>query len=189
MTEIDVPVLIVGAGPIGLLGARLLARRGVRSLVAEKHASRLDAPKAHALNPRSLEICAAAGLPMDRIHAAATPAAEGGQVRFVQTLAGPDIGVLPYERQDEAVRALTPWPLINIAQPAFEGVIEAALADDPEAEVRRGLEWLRCEQLADQVVSTLVDRATGEAVKVRSRWLIAADGAGSPVREASSARV
>ena len=185
MTEIEIPVLIVGGGPVGLLGAQLLGQRNIATLVAEKHAARLDAPKAHALNPRSLEICAAAGLPMDRIHAAATPAAEGAHVRMVESLAGQQIGALPYERPDAAVRAVTPWPLINIEQPRFEAILEGAVADLPTVEVRRGLEWQRCDQLEDSVVSVLLDRLSGEQIKVRSRYLIAADGAGSPVRTAA----
>jgi len=182
MSETNIPVLIVGAGPVGLLGAQLLGRRGVRTLVAEKHAERLDAPKAHALNPRSLEICAAAGLPMATIHAAATPREEGRFVRMTTTLAAPPIGALPYERQDDAVRELTPWPLINIEQPKFEAIAEAAARAQPAVDIRRGLEWLRCDQLTDVVISTLLDRATGSEVKVRSRYVIAADGAGSTVR-------
>ena len=184
MTEIETTVLIVGGGPIGLLGAQLLGRRNVRTLLAEKHQSRLDAPKAHALNPRSLEICAAAGLPMDEIHAVATPSHEGRHVRMVETLVKPQIGSLIYERQDEAVRELTPWPLINIEQPKFEAIVEQAVANLPAVDVLRGLEWQSCLQLGGAVISTLLDRATGQQVKVRSRYLIAADGAGSAVRDA-----
>jgi 2-polyprenyl-6-methoxyphenol hydroxylase-like FAD-dependent oxidoreductase len=184
MSQIEVPVLIVGAGPVGLLGARLLSRLGLRVLVVEKHVQRLAAPKAHALNPRSLEICAAAGLPMTAIHAAATPPAEGGWVRFVQTLAQPDIGALPYERQDEAVRALTPWPLINIAQPDFEAILEDALEGEPEVEIRRGVEFVGCEARPGATISTLLDRDAGTTFTIRSRYLIAADGAGSSVRDA-----
>lgn len=183
MTDITIPVLIVGGGPIGLLGGQLLGKHGIPTLIVEKHAGRLEAPKAHALNPRSLEICAAAGLPMDRIHAVATPAHEGHYVRMVETVAKGDIGSLAYERQDDAVRELTPWPLINIAQPRFEEVVEAAVATMPGVEVRRGLEWLGCDQLGGTVISTLKDRASGQEVKIRSRYLIGADGAGSNVRD------
>lgn len=180
---IDVPVLIVGGGPVGLLAAVLLARRGVRTLLAEKHLQRLEAPKAHALNPRSLEICAAAGLPMDALHAMATPALEGAAVRMVTSLVGEQIGYLPYERQDEGVRGLTPWPLINIAQPRFEQLVEQVAAGLQAADLRRGLEWTGCTRTGEDVVSVLHDRRRGEELRVRSRYLIAADGAGSDVRE------
>ena len=183
MSVIDVPILIVGGGPVGLLGAQLLGRQGLKVLRVEKYPSRLEAPKAHALNPRSLEICAAAGLSMDAIHAVATPTEEGRFVRFVETLSKPDIGVMAYERQDEAVREVTPWPLINIEQPNFEAVLEVAVAKQPTVEVRRGVEWLGCEQGEGHVTSTLKDRETGQEITVRSRYLIAADGAGSPVRD------
>ena len=141
MNEIETTVLIVGGGPVGLLGAHLLSRCGVNTMVAEKHLQRLEAPKAHALNPRSLEICAAAGLALDEIHAAATLTADGAFVRMMETLSAPPIGVIPYERQDEAVRALTPWPLINIEQPKFEQVLERAVAKAPNVDLKRGLEW------------------------------------------------
>ncbi len=131
MKEIQTTVLIVGGGPVGLLGAQLLARRGIEVLVAEKYPQRLDSPKAHALNPRSLEICAAAGLPMDEIHAQATRKADGAHVWMMETLSAPPIGRIAYERQDDAVRAVTPWPLINIAQPQFEEVLEGAVRGQP----------------------------------------------------------
>lgn len=181
-TSYDVPVLIVGAGPVGLLGAQLLGVRGVRALVVDKYAQRLDAPKAHALNPRSLEICAAAGLPMADIQTAATPTEQGRWVRLVATLAGPELGALPYERQDDGVREFTPWPLVNIAQPRFEAIVERSVSTLPTVELRRGVEWIRCDQLADVVISTLRERSTGREYTVRSRYLIGADGAGSVVR-------
>ncbi|NOT39819.1 MAG: hypothetical protein HOP13_04935 [Alphaproteobacteria bacterium] len=183
MSDIEIPVLIVGAGPVGLLGGQLLGKHKIPALIAEKHLGRLEAPKAHALNPRSLEICAAAGLSMDQIHGDATPTEEGRYVRMVETIAKGDIGSLAYERQDEAVREVTRWPLINIEQPKFEDILERSVSAMPGIQIRRGLAWLRCDQLGDTVISTLKDRATGAEIKVRSRYLIGADGAGSAVRD------
>jgi 2-polyprenyl-6-methoxyphenol hydroxylase-like FAD-dependent oxidoreductase len=156
--------------------------RDVPALVVDKHVRRLEAPKAHALNPRSLEICASAGVPMAEIRASATPTDQGRWVRLVATLAGPEIGALPYERQDEGVRELTPWPLINIAQPRFEEIVERSVSTLPTIELRRGVEWVRCDQLSDVVISTLRECSTGREYNVRSRYLIGADGAGSAVR-------
>lgn len=181
---IETQVLIVGGGPVGLLGAQILGRCGIDTLVVEKHLQRLDAPKAHALNPRSLEICHAAGVPMAAIHAAATPAVEGGFVHMLTRLSDAPFGSLPYERQDDAVRRFTPWPLINIAQPRFEAIVEEQLEDAVAVTVRRGWEWQRCAFDTNGVRSTLIDRTNGATRHVRSRYLIAADGAGSSVRDA-----
>ena len=187
--EIDIPVLVVGAGPIGLLAGHMFEQRGIKTLIAERYQGRLDAPKAHALNSRTLEICNAAGLPMDAIHAKATRSDEGAFVRFMTSVTGDEFGAIPYERQDEAVRALTPWPLINIAQPDFESVVEEGLKGAAHVDLRHGLEWLGYNETADAVISRLHDHATGEEVKVRSTYLIAADGAGSMVREAAGIKL
>ena len=48
MKEIDVPVLVIGAGPIGLLAGHMFEQRGIKTLIAERYQGRLDAPKAHA---------------------------------------------------------------------------------------------------------------------------------------------
>jgi 2-polyprenyl-6-methoxyphenol hydroxylase-like FAD-dependent oxidoreductase len=189
VTAVDIPVLVVGGGPVGLAAAHMFEQHGVEALVAEQFPGRLGAPKAHALNARSLEICDALGLPMDKIHEAATPSHEGACVRFVTNLTGREIGCLPYERQDDEVRAFTPWPLINIQQPLFEEILEAALAGAAHVRLQRELEWLDCEVLADSVVSTLRDHASGDEITIRSRYLIGADGAASRVRDAAGLKL
>ncbi len=59
--NLSTPVLIVGAGPIGLLSALLLRAQGIGSIIVERRRERMTAPKAHAVNPRTLEICAQLG--------------------------------------------------------------------------------------------------------------------------------
>ena len=175
-------VLVVGAGPVGLMTAVLLARQGIRSLIIERFRTRHGAPKAHALNPRSLEICRSGGLDLDKMRRRATPVSDGGWVRFVTTLAGEEIGVLPYERQDDAVRAVTPTPLINLAQPLFEDILLEEVARSPLIELHRGLDWLTCEEVNGIVRSEVEDTDTGERSRISTRFIVGADGAGSVVR-------
>lgn len=122
----DVPVLIVGGGPTGLLLAYLLSKLNglssyqllfisltltfdiVKSLLIEKYPQRLAAPKAHALNPRTLEICRQFGLDTKKIRQLGTQRADAYWVNFVTSLSGEQIGVLPYERMDAAVLDDTP---------------------------------------------------------------------------------
>src|SRR6478609_5076618 len=91
-TSAETIVLIVGGGPVGLIAALLLAQQGIGSVIVERRQSRLSAPKAHALNPRSLEICRSLGIPRAEFEAQATPAHQGGRVRFLTTLSGIEIG-------------------------------------------------------------------------------------------------
>jgi 2-polyprenyl-6-methoxyphenol hydroxylase-like FAD-dependent oxidoreductase len=80
----------------------------VRSLIVERYPERLGAPKAHAINPRSLEILRQYGLGEKRIRSLGTARADGHWVNFVTSLSGEAVGRLPYERMDVAVLDDTP---------------------------------------------------------------------------------
>lgn len=54
--ELSVPVLIVGAGPVGLVLSILLAKLGIKSLLLEKRSSFLQHPQAHFINNRTMEV-------------------------------------------------------------------------------------------------------------------------------------
>ena len=181
MRRIDVPVLIVGAGPVGITAAILLARQGVASRVVERRSGPQRAPAAHAVNARTFEICRQAGVDMAAVAAACVPPADGGHVRWMTTLAGEELGQLPYERQDDAVLAVTPTPLRNLSQHRFEPVLLDTLRTLPAAELCWGHDWQAAEQDTDGVTARVAD--DGEVYEVRSRWLLAADGAGSRVRK------
>jgi putative polyketide hydroxylase len=56
------PVLIVGAGAVGLAASTLLAHHGVQSLTIEKRRAVFVYPKARNLTFRSLEILRGVGL-------------------------------------------------------------------------------------------------------------------------------
>ena len=62
MNRRDAPVLIVGAGPVGLALALGLARQGVASIVLERRSHRTNQPKAVGILPRTLEIFASLGV-------------------------------------------------------------------------------------------------------------------------------
>ena len=59
---VEVPVLIVGGGPVGLLTALGLRHFGVECTVVEKHVSTLDFPKGRRVNTRTVEILRQWGL-------------------------------------------------------------------------------------------------------------------------------
>jgi 2-polyprenyl-6-methoxyphenol hydroxylase-like FAD-dependent oxidoreductase len=180
----EVPVLIVGGGPVGTTAAILLARQGVASLVVERRASVQPAPAAHVVNARTLEILRAAGVDRAAIAAACQDPSDAGRVRFVMTLAGEELGSLPFERQGEDVLALTPTPLRNLSQHRLEPILVDHLRKQAGASLRTAHEWVAAEQDDRGVTSRIRDLDTGRSFEVRSRWLLAADGAGSRVRKA-----
>ena len=57
-----IPVLIVGAGPIGLALAGDLAWRGIRSMAVERGDGAINQPKMDLLGPRTMEFCRRWGL-------------------------------------------------------------------------------------------------------------------------------
>ena len=182
MERIDVPVLIVGAGPVGLMAGLLLARQGVTSHIVERRAGAQRAPAAHVVNARTFEICRQAGVDMQAVQAAATDPADAGFTYWVTKLGGEVLGRLPFERQGDDVLAVTPTPLRNLSQHRFEPILLDALAASGGAP-RYGHRWDAAQQDDDGVTSRITDLESERVYEVRSRYLLAADGAGSPVRK------
>src|SRR5206468_1719278 len=100
------------------------------------------------------------------------------------TLAGDELGRLPYERQGDDMLALTPEPLLNLPQHRLEPILVEHLARLPASDLCWRHEWQALEQDGTGVTSRVRDLARGEDYVVRSRWVLAADGAGSRVRRA-----
>ena len=56
MRSVEIPVLIVGGGPVGLSTAIGLRKLGVACMLVERHATTLDFPKGRRVTVRSMEI-------------------------------------------------------------------------------------------------------------------------------------
>ena len=179
----EVPVLIVGAGPVGLMAAILLAQQGRRVQIVERRESPMRAPAAHVVNARTFEICRQAGVDMGVIARASKSPADAGLSVFMTNLSGEELGRLPFEQQGDDCLRHTPTPLRNLAQHRFEPILADALEKLPAAEVFYGQQWESAVQDGDGVTSRVRDLASGEIRPVRSRYLIACDGAGSRVRK------
>jgi 2,4-dichlorophenol 6-monooxygenase len=182
MTRVEVPVLVVGAGPVGLATSLLLSRLRLSSLVLEHRDGPHRAPQAHVVNPRTLEILCGAGVDVARLRALATPREDGGHVSWVTTLAGEELGRLPYERQGDDALWFTPTPLLNLSQHLLEPVLLETLRGGL-GEVRYRNECQGIEQDEHGVNARVRDLESGREYEVRSRWLVAADGAGSRTRK------
>ena len=74
MSRLETRVLVVGAGPVGILTGLLLDRLGIDFLIVERRPGLHQAPQAHVISSRSLEICRA----MTRIDSTSTARSGGG---------------------------------------------------------------------------------------------------------------
>ncbi|MCV7277357.1 DUF3500 domain-containing protein [Mycolicibacter arupensis] len=177
-----VPVVVAGGGIVGVTLALLLARRGVATVVLERDEQPRTLPRAHAVNPRTIEILRELSVDVDALRAISAPAELTSEVRFVTTLSGVCFGSLRYERQGDDIGTLAATGTLNIPQPELESVLFDRAAAEPLIDLRRGHEWVSAQQSDGQVTSTV--HGPGGLYRVTSPFLVACDGAGSTVRAA-----
>ena len=79
-------VLIIGAGPSGMVSALCLAKLGVSSIIVERNAGVSEHPKAHELNARSIEILEGLGISSEDLAEEAAPFNDGSRILFCKTI-------------------------------------------------------------------------------------------------------
>jgi 2-polyprenyl-6-methoxyphenol hydroxylase-like FAD-dependent oxidoreductase len=161
-----IDVLIVGAGPAGLLLASELQLAGVDTVVLERHPERPGFCRGFTLNARALDLLARRGLAERLI-------GEGRQVPHAA------FSGLPVPLRLAGTSTDHPYSL-GIPQTRVEEILEAQ-ARDLGADIRRGHELRALEQDSRSVIATIVTDQ-GEA-RVRAAFLVGCDGGRSTVRK------
>lgn len=184
MSDLNTDVLIVGAGPVGLISALLFEKLGVNCVIVERREGLHTAPQAHVISSRSLEICRAVGVADGPIRALGPAPQDIATIRWVESLAGRDLGVFSMMRRPEKIAQMfrsSPTPTTNLAQDKFEAVLADHLSG--ATSILFGHEWTGYEEKSDGCVSS-VRTPDGAVKKIASRFIIGADGARSVVRKA-----
>ena len=176
------PVLIVGGSLVGLSAALFLAWRGVPVTLIEKHRGSALHPRATGFTERTLEIFRAVGI-ADQVPQ--VPA--GTRLRRVRAdaLAGTwqaETAWTPGERSERTGTA-SPCTGAAIAQDRLEPILRGA-ASSHGADLRLGVEMVGVEQDDDGVLVHVRERDGGAGASIRADYVIAADGADSPIRTA-----
>ena len=181
MADIEVPVLIVGGSLVGLSAAMLLARHGVRSLAVEHHRGTAIHPRAAHATQRTMEIFRALGLEEPIRDKSAQQFVQNGGVVAVETLVG---GATRQFIADlnSGIRDVSPCERIFLSQDALEPLLSQR-ARELGASLRFATEVISAAEDADGVTAQLRSRDSGELSTVRAQYLIAADGARSPIRQ------
>jgi putative polyketide hydroxylase len=181
VSKVQVPVLIVGGGPVGLTASLLLSRHGVRSLLVERHPGTSMHPKARGLNVRTLELFRVWGLE-PAVRAIAGELDRAVDVVWAATLVAPETKRVPYGGAGERLLSDSPTTSASCAQDRLEPVLLEAARSYGLGELHFSHELTALSRDDDELLATVVDRRSGEEASVRAAWVIAADGAQSPVR-------
>ena len=187
------PVLIAGAGPVGLTLATDLAWRGIRSLLADPLIAVHPHPRAISIGVRTMEHFRRLGLDQKTI-SAGVPRAHALDVVYATQMLGreifrfrlPSIDDLAERREELAAAipelAASPYYKTWTAQAPLERMLRAHVASLPEVEFRAGARLVAFTEDETGVTALLREDATGREEQVHATFLVGCDGANSVVR-------
>ncbi len=172
------PVLIVGGSLVGLSTSLFLSWHGIPSLLVERHAGTSPHPRAFNFNMRTMELFRSVGVE-DAVRRKAPPDFQNSGILQAESLAGKE---LRWISQDTTGSTLSPVPGCIIGQDALEPVLRAR-AEELGGDLRFQTECVSFEQDATGVSAVIRDRTSGRERTVRARYLVAADGNHSTIRQ------
>jgi 3-(3-hydroxy-phenyl)propionate hydroxylase len=170
--EGETDVLVVGAGPTGLLLTCLLGGMGVRALLAERNETTVREPRAVSIDDESMRALQAAGLAeeIERITARGYGSLYRGPSGRVFAEVKPSAKEYGFDKRNA------------FEQPVFEACLRSFLPRYPNVETRFRTELVGVEQDAEGVTAML--RQDSAEHRVRARYMVACDGGRSLTRKA-----
>jgi len=190
-----IPVLIIGAGTVGLALAAELGWRGVECLVAERSGGLNTHPRANAVANRSMEYFRRWGIDQKISEAGIGPDLPARYL-WVSTLNGREIHriEMPGHKQLQAGQnrdasatgesSWSPYLKTTTGQNHVEAALLAFVQSQAAAQIR--FNWI-LEEFSDDddgVTATLRSSQGGQTKQVRCEYLVGCDGGRSTVRSA-----
>ncbi|MEC3974484.1 FAD-dependent oxidoreductase [Amycolatopsis sp. H20-H5] len=176
-------VLIVGAGPVGLSTALQLGRAGARVQVLERRAGPIDQPRAHVVNARTMELFRAWGIASE-VRGDGLPLDLATSFGWVTEIRGEEFATIDYIDAETAER-YSAETLCSCPQDLVESRLRAAALASGRVTIEQNREvvgYRAVDETAGPVGEVEVRNADSSVDTVRARFVIAADGAASPVR-------
>jgi 2,4-dichlorophenol 6-monooxygenase len=182
----ETDILIVGAGPAGLLSAIIAAQLGLRFEIIEHRAGLHPEPSAHVLKTHTMEVYRRVGA-AERIFAESTAEDLQRCIVWCESLTGLCYGRLDLEGKkglSPRFTRISPVHSANVPQNVVEPLLHERLIEvagrDP---VRFGTRFLDFAQDSAGVRARVAGGA-GER-EISARYIVGADGAGSRVRRSA----
>jgi 2-polyprenyl-6-methoxyphenol hydroxylase-like FAD-dependent oxidoreductase len=167
----DADIIVIGAGPVGMLAALLAAQEGRGVLLLEQSAQRHIQSRALGITPPSLEILSRLGLDGVFIE-------HGVAVRVSEAYGlGMRLGRIDFS----GLQSDFPF-VLSIPQDRTEKLLEEALLADASVGFLRGHQVTNCSEEADHVVVSGTCADSG-LFRYTGQYVVACDGGKSAVRE------
>ena len=184
MTQtIKTPVLIVGAGPVGLTMAIDLAYNGIECLLIEKSDGRINHPKIGTIVTRTMEFFRRWGF-VERVRTSGFPDDYKLAIVFCTSMTGHLLERDAYpSTADTALQPFTPHKRQRCPQMWLDPILQQFAKEQAEIDLRFG-HTLESFEDTDGGVTATVRNADGELVTIEAQYMVGCDGALSSVRNA-----
>lgn len=195
--SLDAPVLIIGAGPVGLTMAIDLAQRGVPVMVVEQRKFGEPPPvKCNHVSSRTMEQFRRLGVAA-KLRGAGLPEDYPNDVVFRTSMTGMELTRIPIPcRRDRYTATAGPdtwWPTAEpphrINQIYLEPILLDYAASLPGVSLMNRTELIGFEQEGKTVRVTTRNLETGQEKVLSVRYLIGCDGGSSMVRKLMGSRL
>ncbi|HEY7555648.1 MAG TPA: FAD-dependent monooxygenase [Candidatus Binatia bacterium] len=180
------PVLIAGAGPVGLALAIELAYRSIRCLVVEQSDGSVEFPTTNLANTRTVEHLRRWGIADRMRFESGYPTDYPRNYLFVTRMDGYEIARFAHPANgDPASRSpYSPEGRLWISKPYFDPVLHQHVKILPTVEVRYDTSFESFQQDDQKVFAEIVDRETGRRERIEADYLVGCDGGRSNIRRA-----
>jgi 2-polyprenyl-6-methoxyphenol hydroxylase-like FAD-dependent oxidoreductase len=181
-----VPVLIAGAGPVGLSLAIELGWRGIRCLVVEQTDGNVEFPTTNLANTRTCEHLRRWGIADRMRFQSGFPIDFPRNYVFVTRMDGYEIARFdhPANGDSESRSPHSPEGRLWISKPYFDPVLHAHANSLAQVEIRYQTSLESFEQDAQTVVAEILDKKTERKETIRADYLVGCDGGRSSTRRA-----
>ena len=186
------PVIIVGAGPVGLSLAGDLGWRGIPSIVVEQSDGTIDQPKMDGVNVRTMEFCRRWGI-NDQVHNCGYPRSYPQDMVYLTSFAGYELGreafLTPSGGGEELHAGVSPEVRARCPQNLFDPILRRFAESVGTVDLRYQTRFLAVENTADGVTVEIEDLTTGRCSRLAGSYLVGCDGAESGIRNLIGARM
>jgi 2-polyprenyl-6-methoxyphenol hydroxylase-like FAD-dependent oxidoreductase len=188
-TTHETPVLIVGAGPVGLGLAADLGWRGIDCMVVEQGDGTIVHPRANTVNSRTMEFCRRWGI-AEQVRQAGTPPDFPSNIVYATTLQGYELARIDRPTYGgHKPLPTTPERSQRCNQLFFDPILRELAGSFPSVTLRYRCRFESFAETKDGVLATVRDLATDKTETIAARFLVACCGGQSAIPKSLGIRM